>query len=62
MNTQQREFDRLVIDYEQEHVKLPTKRQIEKKSAQLSKLASQPMTEVCTVFLVATRASLSCPL
>ncbi|THH18000.1 hypothetical protein EW146_g2928 [Bondarzewia mesenterica] len=41
----QREFDRLVKVSEHERVKLPGKRQIEKKSAQLAKLASQPMTE-----------------
>ncbi|KAI0787006.1 plus-3-domain-containing protein [Abortiporus biennis] len=40
-----REYDRLIRVCEHEKVKLPTKRQLERKSAQLTKLANQPMTE-----------------
>ncbi|KAI0356964.1 plus-3-domain-containing protein [Trametes cingulata] len=42
---EQREFDRLVKVYEAEKLKLPTKRQLEKKAAQIQRLANQPMTE-----------------
>ncbi|KAI0827453.1 plus-3-domain-containing protein [Trametes gibbosa] len=42
---EQKEFERLVKVCEVEKVKLPTKRQLEKKVAQLEKLANQPMTE-----------------
>ncbi|KAL7284626.1 hypothetical protein ACG7TL_001922 [Trametes sanguinea] len=42
----QKEFDRLVKSCEADKVKLPTKRQVEKKAAQLHKYATQPMTEV----------------
>ncbi len=42
----QREFDRLVKTCENEKVKLPTKRQLEKKAAQLKKFIDAPMTEV----------------
>ncbi|KAI0672359.1 plus-3-domain-containing protein [Trametes maxima] len=42
---EQKEFDRLVRVCEIEKVKLPTKRQLEKKAAQLQKLANQNMTE-----------------
>ncbi|KAI0772759.1 plus-3-domain-containing protein [Trametes elegans] len=42
---EQKEFDRLVKVCEVEKVKLPTKRQLEKKAAQLQRLANQPMTE-----------------
>ena len=42
----QREFDRLVKVCQHDNVKLPTKRQVEKKAAQLDKLANSPMTEV----------------
>lgn len=41
----EREYDRLVRVYESEKIKLPTKRQLEKKAEQLHKLATQPMTE-----------------
>ncbi|KAM5545964.1 hypothetical protein V8D89_000090 [Ganoderma adspersum] len=40
-----KEFERLQKTCETEKVKLPTKRQLEKKTAQLHKLANQPMTE-----------------
>lgn len=43
----QKEFERLVKTCETDKVKLPTKRQLEKKAAQLHKFATQPMTEVC---------------
>ena len=42
----QKEFERLQKACETDKVKLPTKRQIEKKAAHLQKLADQPMTEV----------------
>ncbi|KII91654.1 hypothetical protein PLICRDRAFT_696659 [Plicaturopsis crispa FD-325 SS-3] len=40
-----KEFDRVVKVCSSESVKLPTKRQLEKKAAALHKLANQPMTE-----------------
>lgn len=43
---QQREFDRLLKTCEGENVKLPLKRQVEKKAMQIQKLTSQPLTEV----------------
>ncbi|CDO72114.1 hypothetical protein BN946_scf184962.g57 [Trametes cinnabarina] len=43
---EQREFERLVKSCEADKVKLPNKRQVEKKAAQLYKFATQPMTEV----------------
>ncbi|KAI0634196.1 hypothetical protein C8Q77DRAFT_1110366 [Trametes polyzona] len=42
---EQKEFDRLVAQCEVDKVKLPTKRQMEKKAAQMDRLANQPMTE-----------------
>lgn len=42
----EREYDRLVRVYEAEKLKVPTKRQLEKKAEQLHKLSTQPMTEV----------------
>ncbi|PSR75690.1 hypothetical protein PHLCEN_2v8981 [Hermanssonia centrifuga] len=42
----EREFHRLVKVCEYEKVKLPSKRQLEKKAAQMTKFATQPMTEV----------------
>ena len=42
----QREYERLVKTCENDKVKLPTKRQLEKKAAQMLKLETQPMTEV----------------
>ena len=47
----QKEFERLQKTCETEKVKLPTKRQLEKKAAQLQKLGNQPMTEVHSHFL-----------
>jgi RNA polymerase-associated protein RTF1 len=41
-----KEFDRLGKTYAVEEVRLPSKRQLGKKAAQLHKLATQPMTEV----------------
>ncbi|KAK7683685.1 hypothetical protein QCA50_013061 [Cerrena zonata] len=41
----EREYDRLVRVYEAEKLKVPTKRQLEKKAEQLHKLSTQPMTE-----------------
>ena len=46
LSDMQKEFERLQKTCETEKVKLPTKRQMEKKAAQLQKLANQPMTEV----------------
>ncbi|CAL1710020.1 unnamed protein product [Somion occarium] len=40
-----REFDRLVRVFDSEKIKLPSKRQIEKKAEQIHKFATQPMTE-----------------
>jgi RNA polymerase-associated protein RTF1 len=40
-----KEFDRLVKVHAAEDVKLPSKRHLEKKVAQLAKLSTQPMTE-----------------
>jgi len=34
-----------------EDVKLPSKRQLEKKAAQLESLITQPFTEVCLLFM-----------
>ena len=42
----QKEFERLQKTCETEKVKLPTRRQIEKKAAQLTKFDNQPVTEV----------------
>ena len=42
----QREFERLIKVCTHEDVKLPTKKQLETKAAQLIKIATQPMTEV----------------
>ena len=49
----QKEFERLQKTCETEKVKLPTRRQIEKKAAQLTKFDNQPVTEVriCLGFL-----------
>ncbi|KAI0061235.1 hypothetical protein BV25DRAFT_1917187 [Artomyces pyxidatus] len=41
----QREFERIIRVCQDQNVKLPTKRQIEKKAAQIAKLVSQPFTE-----------------
>lgn len=43
----QREYDRLVRVCQGDNVKLPTKRQVEKKATQLHKLMESPVTEVC---------------
>ena len=43
----QREYDRLVRVCQGDNVKLPTKRQVEKKAAQLHKFMDSPVTEVC---------------
>lgn len=37
---------------ENEHVDMPTKQTLEKKVAQMGKLVSQPMTEVCVFFFL----------
>ncbi|EJF56704.1 plus-3-domain-containing protein [Dichomitus squalens LYAD-421 SS1] len=42
---EEKEFERLQKTCETEKVKLPMRRQLEKKTAQLQKLANQPMTE-----------------
>ena len=43
----QGEFSRFKITWETARIKLPTKRDLEKKGAQITKLITQPMTEVC---------------
>ncbi|THH28641.1 hypothetical protein EUX98_g5546 [Antrodiella citrinella] len=55
----EREFDRLVKVCQQDGVKLPTKRQIEKKAAVLNKLASQPITETEIAAMIARKRQLS---
>ena len=47
-----REYDRLIRVCELDNLKLPTKRQLEKKAEQMHKLVSQPMTEVCAKYLL----------
>jgi hypothetical protein len=42
----QGEFGRFKITWEAARLKLPTKRELGKKGAQLTKLINQPMTEV----------------
>ncbi|KAI0046812.1 plus-3-domain-containing protein [Auriscalpium vulgare] len=54
----EREFDRFVKVCEQQKVKLPNKRQIEKKQAQLLKLPTQPMTENDINTMLARKAKL----
>ncbi|KAI0073603.1 plus-3-domain-containing protein [Panus rudis PR-1116 ss-1] len=54
----QREFDRLMRVCEVEKVKLPTKRQIEKKATQMQTLASQPLTESDINAIIARKAAL----
>lgn len=46
INNSQKEFERLVKVCSAEDVKLPTKRELEKKIAEIKKLEHQPMTEV----------------
>ena len=43
----QGEFNRFKITWETARIKLPTKRDLEKKGAQMTKFINQPMTEVC---------------
>lgn len=47
----QKEFDRLIKVCAAEEVKLPTKRDLEKKIAQMNRLIAQPVTEVCVLIL-----------
>jgi hypothetical protein len=44
----QKEFERVQKVWQTEGVKLPSKRSLEKKSQELLKLTTQPMTEVCS--------------
>ena len=44
----QGEFSRFKITWETARIKLPTKRDLEKKGAQMTKFITQPMTEVCS--------------
>ncbi|KAI9056399.1 plus-3-domain-containing protein [Trametes sanguinea] len=55
----QKEFDRLVKSCEADKVKLPTKRQIEKKAAQLHKYATQPMTESDIAAMLARKQAIN---
>jgi hypothetical protein len=48
----QKEFERFKATLINEKVKLPTKKQLERKVAQMEKLVTQPMTEVCTLHTV----------
>jgi RNA polymerase-associated protein RTF1 len=50
-----KEFDRLGKTYAVEEVRLPSKRQLGKKAAQLHKLATQPMTENDIAVMVARK-------
>ena len=50
----QKEFDRLVLTCETDKVKLPSKRALEKKRAQLDKLAAQRWTEVRERFFLSS--------
>lgn len=49
--TQQKEFTRIVRVYEADKLKLPSKRQVEKKAAHITKLSSQALTEVRAAYL-----------
>ncbi|OBZ76496.1 hypothetical protein A0H81_03166 [Grifola frondosa] len=51
-------FERLAKVLESEKLKLPTKRQLEKKSAQLIKLANQPVTESDIAAMLARKSML----
>ncbi|KAI0767480.1 plus-3-domain-containing protein [Fomes fomentarius] len=55
----QREFDRLVKTCENEKVKLPTKRQLEKKAAQLKKFIDAPMTESDIAAILARKQAIN---
>jgi len=55
----EREFDRLVKVCQMDGIKLPTKRQIEKKAALLNKLANQPITETEIGAMIARKRQLS---
>ncbi|OSD00428.1 plus-3-domain-containing protein [Trametes coccinea BRFM310] len=55
----QKEFDRLVKSCEADKVKLPTKRQVEKKAAQLHKYATQPMTESDVAAMLARKQAIN---
>jgi hypothetical protein len=46
----QGEFGRFKITWEAARIKLPTKRDLEKKGAQMTKFINQPMTEVRASF------------
>jgi RNA polymerase-associated protein RTF1 len=46
----QKEFDRVVKVWQNDSIKLPTKRHIEQKVAQMVKLTTMPMTEVSIFF------------
>jgi hypothetical protein len=48
----QGEFGRFKITWEAARIKLPTKRELEKKAAQITKLVNQPRTEVCAALCI----------
>ncbi|KAH9928002.1 plus-3-domain-containing protein [Epithele typhae] len=54
----QSEFDHLARTYEHDKVKLPTKRQLEKKQEQLLKFSTQPMTESDVAAMLARKQAL----
>ncbi|KAI0752664.1 plus-3-domain-containing protein [Daedaleopsis nitida] len=54
-----KEFERLTKTCETDKVKLPTKRQLEKKAAQLHKFATQPMTESDIASMLARKQAIN---
>ncbi|KAI0719836.1 plus-3-domain-containing protein [Cerioporus squamosus] len=54
-----KEFERLVKSCENDKVKLPTKRQLEKKAAQMQRLATQPMTESDIAAMLARKQAIN---
>ncbi|KAH9903486.1 plus-3-domain-containing protein [Cubamyces lactineus] len=54
----QKEFERLVKSCEADKVKLPTKRQLEKKAAQMHKLVTQPKTESDVAAMLARKQAI----
>jgi hypothetical protein len=53
----QAELVRFKITWEAARIKLPTKRELQKKNSQMTKLVSQPMTEVSLLAVIP-----SCPM
>ncbi|RPD61736.1 plus-3-domain-containing protein [Lentinus tigrinus ALCF2SS1-7] len=54
-----KEFERLVKACENDKVKLPSKRQLEKKAAQMQRLATQPMTESDIAAMLARKQAIN---